>query len=102
MEFLTSRQICADFWAVEVVRDTTPIPVPPTPPPTPTPLPPYVGPGIKRAMDAEGDVPASAEWYPLENGQDRGFSMAFGRSGKQYIYVIETGKVTVTMPVNIL
>jgi len=56
------------------------------------------------AMRAEGDTPATKEWYPtekvIENGveveRDLGFSFAYGRaSGQSYTWIVDLQSVLI-------
>ena len=69
------------------VRGATPPPEPPPPPP-PAPDGYAVGPGVKAAMEAEGDTPASSEAYIAD-----GLSLTMGASGTLYAYTPPTGVV---------
>lgn len=92
--YVLNAQLFADFWALELVEAPTP-----PPPPTPTPSPFYVGPGIAKAMQAQNDQPASSEWYPTDStGASKGFSIAYGQSGKEYIYIASLDRVAVYVP----
>lgn len=87
--FNASSQLASDFWALEVIADST-SPTPPSPNPF------YVGAGIAAAMVASGDSPASSEWYPLDSaGKAVGFSIAYGKSGKEYVYIASLDEVVV-------
>jgi hypothetical protein len=58
-----------------------------------------VGEGVLAEMARRGDSPASCEQY--ENGPHNTvaeFSRTFGRSGRQYVYVFDTGRVNVYPP----
>ena len=88
--YVLNSNLFADFWALYLVE--APAPVPPTPSPSPF----YVGPGILASMQAHGDTPASDEYYPVDAaGKSKGFSIAFGTSGNEYIYITSLDKVFV-------
>jgi hypothetical protein len=58
-----------------------------------------VGEGVLAEMARRSDSPASCEQY--ENGPHNTvaeFSRTFGRSGRQYVYVFDTGRVNVYPP----
>lgn len=74
-----------------------PSPVPPAPAPVPAPPTPGgnsmdrwqqfpIGPGIRAAMEANGDRPTSVEWYPRNaDGSEVGVAIAYGERA-QYVY----------------
>jgi hypothetical protein len=77
----------------------------PTPPPAPAPPPQIpsfdgVGPGIAAAMARHNDTPATREIFmpelthgrPTRDGQHQ-YSLAYGTSGAQYVYLVATGQV---------
>lgn len=94
--FITNPKYCADFWIGKLAEGDTP---PPPPPPKP-PLDSFdVGPGVRAAMTAEGDWPATNEDYPRRvDGSGSGYSVTEGVKGNRYEYVASTNNVRVFEP----
>jgi hypothetical protein len=57
---------------------------------------PIVGQGITAAMSARQDTPATSEVYmraPNDGPDGYSYSVAYGTSGRQYVFVPSTGRV---------
>lgn len=47
----------------------------------------YVGPGVLKKMQELDDTPSTCEKYPFEGEQQGEVSLAWGKSGRMYVYL---------------